>query len=84
MTQQVKNLEPDLVSVRIWVRSLASLRGLRIWHCHEMICRSQTWLRSVLPWLWHRPVAATLIRPLAQELPYAAGAALKKKKKRIQ
>ena len=29
-------------------------------------------------WLWHRPAAVALIRPLAQELPYATGAALKK------
>ena len=35
----------------------------------------------VLPWLWHRLAAAALIRPLAQELPYAAGAAVKRKKK---
>ena len=26
-------------------------------------------------WLWHRPVATVLIRPLAWEPPYAAGAA---------
>ena len=30
--------------------------------------------------LWSRPAATALIRPLAQELPYAAGEALKKKK----
>ena len=30
--------------------------------------------------LWHRPVAAALIRPLTWEPPYAAGVALKKKK----
>ena len=34
-----------------------------------------------LLWLWCRPTAAAWIRPVAQELPYAAGAALKKKKK---
>ena len=34
----------------------------------------------VLLWLWCRPMAAALIRPLAQEVPYAAGAALEKKK----
>jgi len=28
------------------VQSLVSLRGLRIWHCHELWCRSQTRLRS--------------------------------------
>ena len=31
-------------------------------------------------WLWCRLVAAALIRPLAWELPYAAGAALKRQK----
>ena len=30
--------------------------------------------------MWCRPVAVALIRPLAWELPYAAGAALKRKK----
>ena len=33
-------------------------------------------------WLWPRPTNAVPIRPLAQELPYASGAALKKKKER--
>ena len=32
-------------------------------------------------WLWHRPAATALIRPLAWEPPYAEGAALKRKKK---
>ena len=35
-----------------------------------------------LLWLWHRPVAAALIRPLAWEPPYAVGAALEKKGKK--
>ena len=34
-------------------------------------------------WLWHRPAAAALIRPLAWERPYVTGAALKKKKKKF-
>ena len=38
-------------------------------------------LDPALQWLWCRPAAAAPILPLAQELPYAAGAALKKKKK---
>ena len=38
-------------------------------------------LDVALLWLWHRPVADPLIRPLAWKLPYATGAALKKKKK---
>ena len=33
-----------------------------------------------LLWLWDRPAAAALIRPLAWELPYAAGATLKRPK----
>ena len=35
-----------------------------------------------LLWLWCRPAAAAPIRPLAWELPYAMGRALKKKKKK--
>ena len=35
----------------------------------------------VLLGLWHRPAAAALIRSLAGELPYAAGAALERKNK---
>ena len=35
----------------------------------------------VLLWLWCRPAATAPIRPLAFEHPYAAGEALKKKKK---
>ena len=34
-----------------------------------------------LLWLWCRPAATAQIGPLAQELPYAAGVALKKKQK---
>ena len=39
-------------------------------------------LVSPLPWLWCRSAAAALIQPLAWELPYAMGAALKRKKKK--
>ena len=35
-----------------------------------------------LVWLWNRSAAVALIRPLAWELPYAAGVALKTKKKK--
>ena len=34
--------------------------------------------------LWFRPAAAAQIRPLAWELPYAAGVALKKKRKKTK
>ena len=36
----------------------------------------------MLLWLWRRPVAAALIQPLAWELPYATGTALKERKKK--
>ena len=55
--------------MRLRVRSLASLSGLRIQHCRE---------------LWCRPAAVALIRPLAWEPPYAAGVALKRQKKTKQ
>ena len=34
----------------------------------------------VLLWLWHRPKAMVPIQPLAQEIPFAVGVALKKKR----
>ena len=37
----------------------------------------------VLLWLWCRPAATALIQPLAWELPYAMGVALKKKESKI-
>ena len=66
--------------MRMRVRSLASLSGLRIWRCPELWCRSQMKLRSPLLWMWCRLTAAALIQPLAWELPYALGVALKGKK----
>ena len=39
------------------------------------------WVKDLvllLLWLWHRVAAAVLIRPLAEELPYAVGVALKR------
>ena len=40
--------------------------------------------RCGLLWLWHRTAAVALIRPLAWETPYAAGAALKSNKQTKQ
>ena len=34
----------------------------------------------MLLWLWRRPAATALIRPLASEPPYATGVALKRQK----
>ena len=41
-------------------------------------------LDLALLWLWHRPLATALIKPLAWEPPYAAGVALKKTKRQQQ
>ena len=35
-----------LGTVKFQVRSLTLLSGLRIWRCHELWCKSKTWLRS--------------------------------------
>ena len=37
-----------------------------------------------MPWLWWRLAAAAPIRPLAWELPYAAGVAKKREKKKTK
>ena len=66
------------------VQSLALLSGLKIWHCHELRCRLQTWLGSgIAVAVWHRPAAIALIRPLAWELSYVDLKSKKKKKKEI-
>ena len=66
--------------MRIWVRSLASLSGLRIQRCPELWCGLQMWLGSQIAVAWHWAAAAALIQPLAWEPPYAAGVALKSKR----
>ena len=73
-----------LGTMRLQVRFLALLSQLKIQHCRELWCRLQTWLRSHLQWLWHRPASVAPIRPQAWEPPYAMGVVwpLKKKKKK--
>ena len=73
-----------LASMRMQVRTLALLSGLRTWHCRELWCRWQTWLGSGMVWLWHGLAAAALIGPLAWELPYAVGTALKRQKNKTK
>ena len=46
-------------------------------------CELQSRLQMLLLWLWYRLSAAAPIGPLAWEPPYAAGEALKRKKKII-
>ena len=76
--------EPNPVTVRMRVQSLASFSGLRIWRCCKLSHRSQMGFGWVLLWLWCRPAGAAPIQLLAQELPYAAGAAIKRKKKELE
>ena len=68
--------------MKMRAQSQALLTGLGIQHCPELWCRSQMCgLDPALLWLWHRLAAAAPIPHLAWELPYAMGAANKKKKK---
>ena len=69
--EQGKGIQLGIMRLR--VRSLASLRVLRIQRCG---------LDLALLWLWHGPVAAAPIPPLAWEPPHALGAALKRQKKK--
>ena len=64
----------------MWLPSLALLSGLlkagglgHRWDSDPMLL-----------WLWCRLAAAAPIRPLAWELPYTAGSALKKQKQKTQ
>ena len=66
-----------LGTMRLWVRSLALLRGLRIQHCRELWCKLQIWLRSCIS-----VAVAALIRPLAWDPPYVLGVALKSQRKK--
>ena len=77
-----------------WVKNLTSihedagsnpgLTGLRIQHCCSQGVGHRCGWDLVLLWLLPRPaaVALALIQPLVWELPYAAGAAFKKKKRK--
>ena len=73
----------QLVSMRMWVQSLALLSELKDpvlpWAIGSR-CGSD----PVCLWLLHRLVAAALIQPLAWEPPYAAGAAYRKNKQTNQ
>ena len=67
-------LRTGLVSMRMWVQSLALLSGSRIWCCQEPQHRSQMLLRC-------RLATVPPIQPLAWELSYAMGMKVKKKNK---
>ena len=71
-----------LGTMRLLVRSLALLNGLRIWHCRKLWCRSQMWLRSGLAVAVAVAVAGSCSSDWTPSLdpPYVTGAALKKQK----
>ena len=66
----------------MWVRCLSLFSGLRIWHCHGCGVGHSLSSAPTLLWLWCRLAAAAPLQPLAWELPYAMGVALKSKKKK--
>ena len=68
--------EQDIVSVRMQIRSLDSISGLRIRHCHEMQLRLQISLDLLL--LWRRP---QLQLPFD---PWPPCVAIKRKKRKLQ
>ena len=62
--------------LRVRVRSLASLSGLRIQCYHGLWCVGHKRGSDLtLLWLWRRPAAVALIGPLVWESPYASGVA---------
>ena len=63
------------------VRSLALFSGLGSGAASSCGVGCRHSLELPLPWLWHKLAAAAAIRPLAWELPYAAGVTLKRKRK---
>ena len=76
---QWKQIQPR--TMRVWVRSLATLSGLGIWRCHEPHVvghRHSSYL--ALLWLWRKPAAVAPVRSLVWEPPYAADVALKRQK----
>ena len=70
--------------MKMRVQSLASLSGLRNGLTLSPGVGRRHGSDPELLWLWHRPAARAPIGPLAWELPYAAGAALKKIKIKIK
>ena len=60
-------LRIQLIPLRMWVQSLASLNGLRIWMLQAVACVSD------VAWLWHRLAAAAPTPNLGTSMCYKCG-----------
>ena len=78
----VQQKQIQLVSIRMRVRSLASINGLRIHRCHELWCRSKTWLRSCVAVAVAYASSSSSDSTPSLGTSYAMGVALKSKKKK--
>ena len=77
----LSGLRTQLVSMRILVRPLALLRGIRIWHCHELWYRLQRQLGSgIAVAVVQAGSCSSNSTPSLGTSTYARGAALKGKK----
>ena len=79
---QWKQIQP--VSMRMWVWSLASLSGLRIWHCCELWCSSQKLLGSCFGVAVVYSGSCSSYSTPAWETPCTTGVSLKKQNKTKQ
>ena len=78
----ISRLRTQCILYKDMVRSLVSFSGLWIWHCHKLWCRSQMRLRSGVAIAAAQAFTAALIPSLAWEFPYAARAAIERKKRK--
>ena len=72
------------IPMRLRVRFLASLSGLRIWHCCELWDRSQMWLRSgvAVAVVWASSYSSDETPSLGTSICHRCGPKKKKKKER--
>ena len=71
-----------LGTIGLWVRSLASLNGLRIQRCHELWCRSQMWFGSYVTVAVVKARTIALIGPLSLGTSICRGCSPKKQKRK--